>query len=541
MSPCTTRIPTPISFLQTTACGLRICTFHRREQSGGLRIERGPAAVRRYFGGVKAFIRQARRQMLKGVAHPAQARLDLAVAEVRARVDRSTANGAYFVSLFPSWFPEWPAIRKADVPHLVRGAADPGGAAVVLSSHRNGYVREAAIAEIARLDDPLALPALIRRSSDWVDEVRAAAGPAFLTVWRNRAVDDQTAAIPLLEHLVSARSRFTTQAVIALNEFFAEVDPDTTELIDHPDRKVRRVVARRLSKRLSTARLVGALVHQNDTITARVLAQELTGRDDLSDEDLRHLATSRIGSIRADALVWATRRSLADLGTLLFAGLIDPNAITRSYAQHVLTGQGFDVHGWYSTEWGTGNQAALPGLVDVANASDRATAELLMNESKTSLQLAGLRMMSRVAKPDGTNTPRLLDIVASSNGKCSRLALGLLVRDDAVSRQLEDLAVSSPSEGRRFQVARHLIVTDRFTGLAFALRVLSSGDPLGTTLFDRVDAVWTSRHTGPSSRAKQLLIDRLPGALRRLDSHRQERLIGMVKPYGVVPSEALES
>ena len=41
-----------------------------------------------------------------------------------------------------------------------------------------------------------------------------------------------------------------------------------------------------------------------------------------------------------------------------------------------------------------------------------------MNESKTSLQLAGLRIMSRVARPDNANNPRLLDIVVSSNSKC---------------------------------------------------------------------------------------------------------------------------
>ncbi len=55
----------------------------------------------------------------------------------------------------PSWLPEWDAIRKADVSRLVRGAVDPGGVAVVLSSHRNGYVREALIGEIAKRDDPL--------------------------------------------------------------------------------------------------------------------------------------------------------------------------------------------------------------------------------------------------------------------------------------------------------------------------------------------------------------------------------------------------
>jgi hypothetical protein len=527
----------PLAQTPSDPCGPVVAGL---DKVGCFELDEAPRRWSGTFAGVKALTQQARQLMMRRSVHPAQAGLDAAVAEVRARVDRSTANGgSWFVSLFPNWFPEWPAIRKADVPHLVRAAADPGGAAVVLSAHRNGYVREAAIAELTKRDDPLALPALIVRSSDWVDEVRTAAGHAFLTVWRNRATVDQTAAVPLLDHLVSARSRFTTQAVVALDEFFAKVDPNTTQLIDNSDRKVRRVAARRLAKRLSTPRLVAALVHQDDIITARLLAHELTGRDDLSEENLLRLAKSCVGSIRANALVWATRRGVSDLESLLFAGLIDSNAITRSYAQYVLTERGFDVHSWYSTAWAEGNRAALVGLVDVAKDSDRVTAERLMHESNTSLQLAGLRMMSRVARSDGAHTGRLLDIVASSNSKCSRLALGLLTRDDDVLRQLEELAVSSPFDGRRLQLARHLIATDRFTGLAFALRVIISGLPTGTALFDRVDTNWASRHTGPSLISKELLVDRLPGALSRLDTHRQERLLEMVKPYGIVSAEVL--
>ena len=77
--------------------------------------------LRRYVVGVKALIQQAREQMLKRSVHPAQTGLDSAVAEVRARVARSTANGGSLVSLSSSWFPEWDAIRKADVSRLVRG------------------------------------------------------------------------------------------------------------------------------------------------------------------------------------------------------------------------------------------------------------------------------------------------------------------------------------------------------------------------------------------------------------------------------------
>ncbi len=160
-------------------------------------MERGPAVLRRYVGSSEGVDPAGERAdgEAKRAPRTGWSRCGGSGSSSAGR-SKHTERRVLVRVVRPDWFPEWPTIRKADVSHLVRAAGDPGGAAVVLSSHRNGYVREAAIGEIAKRDDPLALPALILRSSDWVDEVRAAAGPAFLTVWRNRDVEDQTAAIP---------------------------------------------------------------------------------------------------------------------------------------------------------------------------------------------------------------------------------------------------------------------------------------------------------------------------------------------------------
>ena len=83
-------------------------------------------------------------------------------------------------------------------------------------------------------------------------------------------MDDQTAAIPQLEHLLSARSRFTTQAVVALNEFFVEVDnprrgrlryPGAFAKITSPDPAATRVGIRRPAPRLGehTAEVLGEI------------------------------------------------------------------------------------------------------------------------------------------------------------------------------------------------------------------------------------------------------------------------------------------
>lgn len=75
----------------------------------------------------------------------------------------------------PSWFPDWHRVEPQDVAQIAGQSGNPIAAGGLLSMHPNGYVREAAVYVLARSGQVSALPFLIVRAADWVEQVR---GPA---------------------------------------------------------------------------------------------------------------------------------------------------------------------------------------------------------------------------------------------------------------------------------------------------------------------------------------------------------------------------
>lgn len=68
-----------------------------------------------------------------------------------------------------SWW-HAPAWSRAVMQLLAEG--DTGALTLIIAScHHDGYVREAAVARLAEIDDPAAIPALALRAADWVNEV----------------------------------------------------------------------------------------------------------------------------------------------------------------------------------------------------------------------------------------------------------------------------------------------------------------------------------------------------------------------------------
>ncbi len=103
-------------------------------------------------------------------------------------------------SYHPSYRP-WYQLTPAQVD----GFAAYGAAAVpllgVVACHRDGYVRERAVAALAHLSDIRALPYLLLRTTDWVPQVRAAAQHG-VQVWLTPAhVDAFITNWPLVERL----------------------------------------------------------------------------------------------------------------------------------------------------------------------------------------------------------------------------------------------------------------------------------------------------------------------------------------------------
>ena len=95
---------------------------------------------------------------------------------------------------WPSW----------DFPELRRFVRVPGGWAImaVAASHRNGYVREAAVRGLAESRDGRAVPHLLLRLNDWVNQVRAAAREAIEVFLQPAFAADVVAALPVVSTLI---------------------------------------------------------------------------------------------------------------------------------------------------------------------------------------------------------------------------------------------------------------------------------------------------------------------------------------------------
>ena len=109
---------------------------------------------------------------------------------------------------------------------------------VLVSTHRDGFLREAAVLALRGRREPLAAAALSLRSADHVPQVREAARSALFA---RPPEDEAFVVIPIL-HAARARQR----AGDLLDLYLARLGPETqATLLDSHDRDTRRYVARR--------------------------------------------------------------------------------------------------------------------------------------------------------------------------------------------------------------------------------------------------------------------------------------------------------
>jgi HEAT repeat protein len=470
--------------------------------------------------------------------HPAEEGLNLAVAYLRSlpvfalpSFDSGLRNRSWSE---PEWFPEMRSILAADTAaKLISRNADPAGAGVVLACHPNGFVREAAVGLVGDLSDPLQVPCLLLRSADWVPQVSTSAMTALLPAWRQISEDEKVIHLPLLSHLATESSRIRPFATQLLDDFLADIDVEQSLLLSHSDPRIRRILARRCSPRITTDRLVEFITNERDPRAAREFSKNLFLSHTLSDKKLIELAKAPVGSVRASALVAISKADTDESREVLQNALFDANVIVRSYAQAAVRKFAVDPRSVYVASWSQGDVRALLGLSEVATEAERALAESLLHSSSPKEQLCGVRMLLRLGVQDHALTDRCLELVESSRSKVARVALSLLAtRPSETSLQdLWTIAKTHPSEGRRQMVVRFFLRRDRFTALHFALDGLVSSSDAGANLFDATMRSWNRSYTSPSPQISEQIRNIVPLALPKMDRTRAALLLHTIKPY----------
>lgn len=280
-----------------------------------------------------------------------------ALAMLLIKIDRTNdlASGNRAVSLLSGAAPSlWRNLDLAarrtwwDVAEWAQAARDrislgnPSVLALIVASfHPIGYVREAAVARLGEVDQPVAMQALALRAADWVPQVRERARAA-LSQRLSSSVESLVSAGPLA--VLFADREQGAWLFAHLEQSVARLDDsDLRRLLTAPDWRLRRIayLISLQDHRLRRVELLDAAAHDGDLVI-RVQCAEQAIRDAVAADqvsEVRSLTNSRTATVRAAAVSALARAGHEDVAQ---RALADRNPTVREIAQAAVRRAGAD-------------------------------------------------------------------------------------------------------------------------------------------------------------------------------------------------------
>ena len=300
---------------------------------------------------------------------------------------------------WPSW----------DFPELARFKRAPDGWAVmaVAASHRNGYVREAAVSGLAASREGRSVPYVLLRLNDWVTQVREAAHQAIETFLQPEFASDVVAALPAIRAL-ARRTRADHEELIHRVFNFLRTPACETAVragCAAPDRAIRRDCLQIMLRpenvhAAGEAQVVfGAALADRDPAVrlwaARELASALPAR--WAEALARRALADRSVQVRRAALaVVAPSLSDDEVRPLFEAALLDTHTTARWQARVLVLARGpFDLAGFYRRVLGEATQpvlvrGALLGLGESGTTEDVARVVPFLSADRLRVRCAAL-------------------------------------------------------------------------------------------------------------------------------------------------------
>lgn len=369
------------------------------------------------------------------------------------------------------------SVRARDVNRLEADPASRTSVLGLLSFHRSGYVREAAVRHLRKSRDGSELPYLLIRLNDWVEPVAALAYTAVTERLSIEYLPHFAAHLPLVMRLLRLGrfddANITRRVVMLLAQ--PPFEPALIEAIRSSDRVVRRDVVRvalgLCDKRREPSRAkpapLGAVTsaqegHDEHDVKCRVVAHGLDSgdavirlwcargvRDCFSGEQLR----VTLGRLKQDRSMPVRRESLRIEAAayphlereIWRAALLDPSIAIRELARVRLRDLGGCEPAAVYREALRGNPDSLPalaGLGESGDASDLPALRSYLNDPTSRRRMAALRGIARIAADNATD--ELIEYLRDPSPKVVRVAAQLLQerlygmdlsRLDAVVRQ----------------------------------------------------------------------------------------------------------
>ena len=332
-----------------------------------------------------------------------------------AWIDEQARHG----SEWQPWRNVWRELTPGAVSRLAHAAALDTVAIGLLASHRNGFVRAAAIDALGERDDGRALPFLVLRANDWVGPVAARARELLLARLRPENRSAVLDALPFIVRMLGQRRRDhadVERAVAAV--LSADAGREALARIGAFGAFVRRFVYTRLldAQPAPAAAVLDAALHDSDVAIRRHALRALVG-DISTQADAatleRILRDDPAASVRTLALTLLAERRPDRVGALLPDAILDGAASVRDLARFLARAHRVPVVPLDVYRRGLGSTAprqvtaAIAGVGEVGGREEAALVAAHLDAPVARRRRAALRALARL-NPEGGARAALL-------------------------------------------------------------------------------------------------------------------------------------
>lgn len=348
---------------------------------------------------------------------------------------------------------------------------------VLAATHRDGHHRERAVAALAGHGGVLAPRMLMIRSTDWVPQVRRQARVALSAMLRSSTEAGLLTHTAEFAAAVSAR-RQGGWLVDTARDAFRRASPATlTNLLTTTDQHTRRL-AHRIgvdNATIGPQRLID-IVHTDPDVTIRLMcARHLL----TTAHDARHLMTSKIALIRAEALQALITTEGPETAK---NSLTDRHRLVRAIAQQAVRTAGINPTTRYRelVDQGHLTAATLAGLGETGTSVDAPVLTAALTDPRSRVRTEAVRALRGVGAVDPTTlAPLLWD---ESPSVTRQVVTAMLPHTAAMTRaDLEAMLAEDNPRHTRLAALRLIRAKNVWLRVITDLRLVHTGDDLAAT------------------------------------------------------------